>query len=115
MKSSGLHIPLCILEESWEDNQNGGLSIRKSRVEDKSLSHRTFEELFNSRMAGSKPIPWNVLNEFYKTHKILDDDDDFVILHAQEFCMPSAEKGPKRKTFKKPAAETTEVSKVPQD
>ena len=84
MISSGLHIPLCVVEASWETNQNQGRSVRKPQLEDRSLSHRVFEELFNCRMVGSKEVKWDDLETIYKELMIFEHDES-IILHAQEF------------------------------
>ena len=84
MISSGSHIPLCVVEASWETNQNQGRSVRKPQLEDRSLSHRVFEELFNCRMVGSKEVKWDDLETIYKELMIFEHDES-IILHAQEF------------------------------
>ena len=84
--SSGLHIPICVVDDNWEANQNKGRSLRRSSLEDRSLSHRLFQELFNNRMAGSKEIPASRLEELYKAFKVLESDES-VLVHAQEFML----------------------------
>jgi hypothetical protein len=83
MASSGLHIPLCVVKDSWQPNQNGGESIRKHQIEDRSVSQRVFSELFKLRMLGSKDLAWDTLEALYKKFGIFDADDA-VIVHAQE-------------------------------
>lgn len=86
MKSSGLHIPLCVVESSWEVNQRQGLTIRRPAVVDRSLSHRVFDELFKSHMVGSKEITWPELTAIYKMYDIFDAEDR-IILHMQDSAM----------------------------
>src|SRR5207244_1962871 len=52
--SSGLHVPVCVVDASWIQNQNKGKSIRRGQIENRSLSHKTFGELFDNYMVGSK-------------------------------------------------------------
>lgn len=84
MKSSGLHIPLCVVKDAWEINQNGGKSIRKINVLNRSVSNEVFEELFNRGMLGGKELSYNLLEEHYKAFGIFEDNQS-VKIHAQEF------------------------------
>ena len=98
MYSSGLHIPLCVVRDAWELNQNGGYSVRKSNVEDRSLSNETFEQLFNSKLLGGKELSYDELEVLYKAFKLFEYDDT-VQIHAQEFSREefSSDNSKKRK------------------
>jgi hypothetical protein len=82
-KSSGLHIPVCVVKDAWRENQAGGKSIRKSQIEARSLSHRVFGELFDHCMVGSKEITWEHMESLYKGYNIFDADDR-VTIHIQD-------------------------------
>jgi hypothetical protein len=94
MYSTGLHVPLCVIKDAWEPNRNGGRSVRKSSIEDRSVSHEVFEELFNTRMLGGKELSFDELGELYKTFGVFEYDDT-VQVHAQEFRLNEKTKGPK--------------------
>jgi hypothetical protein len=83
MASSGLHVPLCVVKESWEENRNKGKSLRRSRIEDRAVPHTVLGELFTKRLMGSKAISWKQLELIYKETGIFEDDDA-VLLHTQE-------------------------------
>ena len=61
MYSTGLHIPLCVVKDAWEPNQNRGMSIRRASIIDRSLSNETFEELFNTNILGGKELSFDDL------------------------------------------------------
>ncbi len=86
MISSGFHIPICVVAKCWEGNQRDGKSLRRKSIEDRSLSHVTFEELFNSRMVGSVEITFEDLKAIYDDFKIFEYDHN-VLIHAQEFTI----------------------------
>ena len=75
MYSSGLHIPLCIIEGAGSCNQTAGYSVRKSNVEDRSLSNETFEQLFNSKLLGGKELSYDELEVLYKAFKLFEYDN----------------------------------------
>lgn len=98
--SSGLHIPLCVVERSWVDNNRGGRSLRKRAVAGQSVSHRMFESLFNDSLLGSARLDVARLEELYKKTGILDSDES-IILHAQEYSVET-ERPRKRGTASQP-------------
>ena len=86
MMSSGLHIPLCVLEAYSKTKATGMKTVSKATVEDKALSQNTFEELFNTRMVGSNEITFDQLEKMYKDLRIFDYEES-VLVHAQEFTI----------------------------
>jgi hypothetical protein len=80
--SSSLHIPVCVIKGSWVPNQNGGKSLRRGHIEYRSLSHKTFGELFGNAMVGSKEISWDTMTDLYKAYGILTADER-VVVHMQ--------------------------------
>lgn len=84
MMSSGMHVPLCVLDRLAAGQSKTRKSYSKRALEGKALSHKVFEELFNTRMLGSIEIGFDDLTTFYDSIKIFDYEDT-VIIHAQEF------------------------------
>lgn len=84
--SSGLHLPICVAARSWDNTGRGGKKIERKNVRSESLSHKVFEELFNTNMLGSMWLTYNEIDELYKKHKILDRHES-VVIHAQEFSL----------------------------
>jgi hypothetical protein len=83
LHSSSLHIPICVIKESWRPNQKGGKSIRRPQIESRSLSHKTFGELFDNCMVGSKEITWDQMTTLYQGFGIFESDDR-VYVHVQD-------------------------------
>ncbi|WP_435016712.1 hypothetical protein TA3x_004286 [Tundrisphaera sp. TA3] len=81
--SSSLHIPICVMNESWQPNKNKGKSIKREYVRNRSLSHRTFGELFEYGMVGSKQITWDEMTEIYKSYGIFNVTER-VMIHMQD-------------------------------
>lgn len=86
MVSSGYHIPLCVVQKLTENQTTARKSIKKTSFEGKSLSHKTFEELFNSQMVGSIEIGFDQLQDFYDSIHVFDYEDT-ILIHAQEFTI----------------------------
>lgn len=82
--STGYHVPICVVARSWEEGPRGGKRIVSKNIRSEAVTHKIFEELFNSKMLGSRFIPYERLEELYRQMKILDADERIVI-HAQEF------------------------------
>ncbi len=82
--SSGYHVPVCVVERSWQDTTRGGQKLESSYFRSEAVTHRVFEELFNTNMLGSKWMKYEELEDMYREHNILESDEHIVI-HAQEF------------------------------
>jgi hypothetical protein len=82
--SSGLHVPICIAQKSWEDTGRGGKKLDKSKIRNSSVTHKVFEELFNASLLGSRWFTYDEIEKLYREHGMLESDDR-VMLHAQEF------------------------------
>jgi hypothetical protein len=83
--SSGLHIPLCVVSQYWTTTQREGKKLLRTSVERQSVSHAIFEYLFVCSHVGSREIDSQDLEKYYQKWGILEDDD-CIILHAQEFA-----------------------------
>lgn len=82
--SSGYHVPICVVERLWKDTSRGGQKLVSKNFRSEAVTHRVFEELFNTNMLGSKWLTYRELEELYRLHNILEPDEHIVI-HAQEF------------------------------
>lgn len=84
--SSGLHIPICVTSRSWENTgyEGDGEKIERKRIRSESISHKVFEEMFNTNMLGSRWFTYNEIEQLYRDHKILQPNER-IVLHAQEF------------------------------
>ena len=88
MYSSGLHVPLCVVKDAWEGNRNGGMSITRQSIENRSISNEVFEELFNTNILGGKELSYQELGDLYKSFDLFGYNDT-VQIHAQEFSRKS--------------------------
>jgi hypothetical protein len=84
LKSSGLHVPLCVVQKSWVQTDRGATVVRRDSMESQSISHEIFEYLFVCGFIGSRVISAAELTEYYRKWGILELDER-IILHAQEF------------------------------
>lgn len=82
--SSGLHIPVCTVLRSWQETGRGGKKIERKNIRSEALSHKVFEEVFNTNMLGSRWMTYSEIEELYHRNKILDPAERMV-LHVQEF------------------------------
>lgn len=82
--SSGLHTPICVISKAWEETRQGGKKIDKKKIRSESLTHKVFEEVYNTNMLGSKWLTYEEVTALYKKHKILNSTES-VTIHAQEF------------------------------
>jgi hypothetical protein len=82
--SSGIHVPICAAIRSMEDTGRGGKKIVSKKVRSEAITHKIFEELFNTNMLGSRWMTYEEIEDLYRKHKILESGERLVI-HAQEF------------------------------
>lgn len=82
--SSGYHVPVCVVERSWEDTSQGGQKLESKYFRSEAVTQQLFEELFNTNMLGSKWLTYEELEDIYRGHSILQADEH-VVIHAQEF------------------------------
>jgi hypothetical protein len=62
----------------------GGKKISRKNIRSECITHKVFEELFNTNMLGSRWLTYDEMEELYIKHGILESDER-IILHAQEF------------------------------
>lgn len=82
--SSGYHVPLCTLSKFWHDGPKGGKQIRSQDIRGEAITHKIFEEMFNTNMLGSKWLSYQELETLYRKYRILETYERIVI-HAQEY------------------------------
>ena len=81
--SSGLHVPLCKINELWETGSHGGTKLTYKGIKKSSLSGEMFEALFNSGKVGSREFPSYEIERFYKENEIFEHNERIVI-HVRE-------------------------------
>lgn len=81
--SSGMHIPVCRINDIAEETKDGNKMLRKNSMKETSLSQKIFEECFNYNQIGSRWMDYSEAEKLYREHKILDSDER-IILHVQE-------------------------------
>lgn len=79
MVSTGLHIPICEVKKIMEKDK----SLNNENMKGKFVSYKIFDELFNSRMIGSRWLTYEEHAKFYEEKNLLDVNN-IVRLHAQE-------------------------------
>jgi len=84
LKSSGLHVPLCVAQSSWTTTDRDARVIKRETILSQSLSHEIFEYLFVYGFVGSRYLKRADLEKHYQDWGILDLDER-IILYAQEF------------------------------
>jgi len=82
--SSGLHVPVCVVSKSWTMTERGAKVLPRTKIEPQSVSHAIFEYLFACSLLGSREIDWEEMEKYYKSWGLLEEDDR-IVLHAQEF------------------------------
>ena len=69
-----------------DSTAQGKKKIEKEKIKNQSLSHKVFEEIFNSNMLGSRWLPYDDVEKLYRDHRIIEPEETIVI-HAQEFSL----------------------------
>jgi hypothetical protein len=83
--SSGIHIPICsALEMANEDKK-----IEKAHLRHTALTHEVFEHLFNHSFVGSRAMPFQELEAFYKDLEVLEGSRTLKV-YAKEVLMKRA-------------------------
>ena len=93
LKTSGFHIPVCQLKYLWRSIPSkskspleSGIKILGEDVESSGISTLTFEEMFNSNKLGSRWFSFAELEELYKAHGVLDNNER-IRLHVQAYTL----------------------------
>lgn len=83
MLSSGTHVPVCVAR-TLPLGEAGGRILRHDRMRDRSVSQRSFEELFNRGLLGSRWLSYEAVEEPYREHGLFSVNDRIVV-YAQEY------------------------------
>lgn len=81
--SSGMHIPICRINDVTIESSEGNKILKKNLMRESSLSHKTFEESFNYNQIGSRWMPYEEAEKLYEEHNILDKNQSLIV-HVQE-------------------------------
>jgi hypothetical protein len=81
--SSGLHIPVCAVLRNAQKTRRGGDVLRRKFFRREAVTHKVFEELFNTGILGSRWLTYEELEKFYRASSVLMPEDT-ILLHAQE-------------------------------
>jgi hypothetical protein len=85
MISSGIHIPICSALEMVNEDKK----IEKAHLRHTALTHEVFEHLFNHSFVGSRAMPFQELEAFYKDLEVLDGSRTLKV-YAKEVLMKRA-------------------------
>ncbi len=81
--SRGFYVPICAvrqLQAEYPDTHN----FLSKYLRSSAITHKIFEELFNTKMLGSDWVSYERLKEVYIANKILEPKDTITI-YAQEY------------------------------
>lgn len=82
--SSGYHIPICVVNRLHAGDSGTTRQIESSIFRSEAVTHKVFEEMFNTNMLGSGYLTYDELEQLYKDTKVLESHER-VIIHCQEF------------------------------
>jgi len=82
--SSGEHIPICRIEECAKSSRLNTPVLDFDGIRKTSLSGTAFEYLFTYNKVGSRPIPYEELEQLYERLSIIAEPGNLLV-HAQEF------------------------------
>lgn len=84
LTSSGYHIPICIVQRLQQSTSRGGSRLPSNMFRSEAITHKIFEEMFNTNMLGSRWLTYEELEKLYQEHRILEAGEH-IIIHAQEY------------------------------
>lgn len=92
--SSGYHLPICAVERLSTETRDGKPKLEARVIRRESLSHKSFEELFNVGILGSRWIPRAELDSLYQEMG-LTEGTDRILVHAEDHFLarPGHRKG----------------------
>lgn len=82
--SSGLHIPVCSLTRDVSLDAMGGRARKSVPLQRHAVSEQVFEELFNRDLLGSRWMPYEEVEELYRSSGIFEPHEHLFV-HAQQF------------------------------
>ncbi len=84
--STGCYVPICVVRRVQQTTTKGNSILRSKSIRSEAVTHKIFEEMFNSNMLGSRWLRHGELENLYHAHSILESDEH-IIIHAQEFTI----------------------------
>src|SRR5205823_54496 len=78
LHSTGVHMPICAMNFSWENTERGAKVLKKSKILINSVTHRVFEELFICSSLGSKKYRWAELERLYEKFNIFEHEETVI-------------------------------------
>ncbi|MGI9057450.1 MAG: hypothetical protein ACR2H5_02635 [Ktedonobacteraceae bacterium] len=81
--SGGCYVPICVVRNAQQSTAKGNNVLRSKDIRSQAVTHKIFEEMFNSNMIGSRWLTYKELEDLYLANKILESDEQ-IIIHAQE-------------------------------
>lgn len=81
--SSGYYVPVCVVRNAQQATPKGTGVLYSKEIRSSVVTHKIFEEMFNSNMIGSRWLTYKQLEDLYHTSQILEPDES-IIIHAQE-------------------------------
>lgn len=85
MISSGVHIPICSAIEMAERDKK----IVKDEIRHSALTHDVFEYLFNHGFIGSRAMPCDKMEEFYKDLEVFEGSRTIKVYAKEVIEVPS--------------------------
>jgi hypothetical protein len=83
--SSGWHLPICELSKRTELSYKGHKMLKMEKIKDIALNAPEFERLFSKGIIGSRWFPAEELIDFYKRNKVLEPNEDRILIFSQKF------------------------------
>ncbi|MDF2448075.1 MAG: hypothetical protein K0R26_579 [Bacteroidota bacterium] len=83
--TSGWHIPICQLPDRLDISKDGNKILRLDKILDVALNAPEFERLFDKGLLGSRWFTIKELESFYKENKVLEPNDQSIIILSQKF------------------------------
>jgi len=84
--SRGCYVPICVVKKQQQTTTKGNGVLYSKNIRSQAVTHKSFEELFNTSMLGSRWLTYSELENVYRSSGILETSDRIVI-HAQELAL----------------------------
>ena len=69
--STGYYVPICVVKRLQQTTVKGNGILQSKYVRSEAITHKIFEEMFNSNMLGSRWLTYNELEQLYQVSGIL--------------------------------------------
>jgi hypothetical protein len=85
-QTSSYHTPICAVEKSWSLTRDKNQVLEGKMIKGQSLSQKSFEEMFNIGMLGSRWLTHDELKQLYEETDMLRVSEN-INIHAQQFSI----------------------------